>query len=77
MDRAASKEGGQATLEYVLVLAFVLVLAWALLSWVGGALGRRSGMLACHLTEHLTTGVCEGMCLYHGFENGMDAGCGP
>ena len=60
---------GQATVEYLLIFAFVALIAVALIKAVGLAVGNGMGLLGTGLSEHLSVGVCEEWCYFDGFAN--------
>ena len=70
MALCASKEG-QATVEFLLVLLFLMVLAWQFFKYIGLFVGNHIGGFGYHLTDFLATGVCENHCVFHGFQNGL------
>ena len=63
---------GQATVEYLLVFAFVALIAVALLRSIGLAVGNGMGLLGTSLSRHLSVGVCQQDCYYNGFINQIE-----
>lgn len=62
---------GQAVIEYLLVVLFIVTLGIKGISLLGDFLGSTMGNLAHELSSHLTTGVCEQNCFYSGYVNGQ------
>ena len=63
---------GQATVEYLLIFAFVALIAVALLKAIGLAVGNGMGLLGTGLSRHLSVGVCPSSCYYDGFVNKIE-----
>ena len=64
-------DSGQATIEYLFVLLFLMFISWQFFKFVGLIVGNQIGGLGYELSNHLATGVCKKNCLYTGFENGI------
>ena len=60
---------GQATIEYLFVLLFIIFLGGQFLKYMGIFIGNYVGGLAYWLSNHLATGVCEKSCFFNGFVN--------
>ncbi len=63
------KDLGQATIEYLFVIIFVMFLGAQFLKYLGEFVGNYVGGLGYQLTNHLSTGVCPNHCLFDGFVN--------
>ena len=63
---------GQATIEYLLVFAFVALIAVALIKAIGLGMGSGMGLLGTGLSRHLSVGVCQEYCYYDGFINKVE-----
>ncbi len=65
------KQSGQAVIEYVFILAFIMVMLVTFVREYSGAIGRSVQTLNYTLTQSLTTGVCQSLCFFKhgGFEN--------
>ena len=62
---------GQATVEYLLIFAFVALIAVGLVKTIGLAMGNGMGLLGTSLSEHLSVGVCREWCFFDGFVNNI------
>ena len=60
---------GQAVVEYILVLTFVVFLGGRLLSILGDYVGTGMGTLNAVLTDHLSVGVCQSDCFPDSYIN--------
>ena len=61
---------GQALIEYLLVLALVVVLASRLVSAFGHYTGHSMGTLNSVISDHLSVGVCQEECFPDSYING-------
>ncbi len=60
---------GQATVEYVLIFAFMGMVSLGIVRAIGGGVSTSVGTLAYALTQELSTGICPKNCFYSGFIN--------
>jgi Flp pilus assembly pilin Flp len=60
---------GQATVEYILIFAFMAMISLGIVRAIGGGVSTSVGTLAYTLTQELSTGVCAKNCFYSGFIN--------
>lgn len=61
---------GQATLEYLIVIIFSLMIGIKIIEGLQFFIGSTMGRLAFQLTVKLTSGVCKKNCFYEVFDNG-------
>lgn len=64
------KSGGQATIEYLLIFAFIVLLGSRFISGFGDFMGKSFGNISHVLSINLSTGVCNDHCFYSNYENG-------
>jgi hypothetical protein len=67
---------GQATVEYIFILAFVLFLGFKVTNLFTGFLRDSMGNVGHVLSLNVTVGVCPKDCYFAGFVNGYE-GAGP
>jgi hypothetical protein len=66
-----SKKGrGQATVEYVFILAFALFLGRAAVLQFSNFFRDQMGQVGHVLSTHLMVGICPSNCFYDGYKNG-------
>jgi len=61
---------GQATLEYLFIMVFVLSLSLKLIGSFSEFMRDSIGNLGHVLSTNLTTGVCKSECFFGGYSNG-------
>ena len=69
MNKREAKDLGQATIEYLFVIIFVMFLGVQFFQYLGLFVGNSVGGLGYQLTNHLATGVCPSNCFFDGFVN--------
>ena len=62
--------GGQALLEYLLVMIFVIILSVKMVTVMTDFMRDSMGNLGHVLTTYLNVGVCERKCFFGGYRNG-------
>lgn len=62
---------GQATIEYILIFAFMSLIGVGLAQTIGGGIKDSVKSLGFVLTQELTTGVCESECFFRSYQNGI------
>jgi hypothetical protein len=67
-----NKSSGQATVEYIFILAFAVFLGFKVTNVFTNFLRDSMGNVGHVLSTHLTIGVCPSDCFYAGFENGYE-----
>jgi len=60
---------GQASVEYILLLAAIVAISVAFVKSIDEFMGKTSGGMGYVLSKHLSTGVCESSCFFQGFRN--------
>lgn len=65
------KDRGQATVEYILILAFAAFLGRAALIKFRDFFQNEMGKVGHELSVHLTVGVCPQSCFYDKYKNGF------
>jgi len=65
-----SNRGGQATVEYIFILALVLLLGVKITNVFSDFFRESMGGVGHVLSTHVTVGVCPSECFYGGFANG-------
>jgi len=60
---------GQATIEYILIFAFMALVSLAIVRAMGGGLSTSVRTLAFALSQELSTGICKTECFYTGYVN--------
>jgi hypothetical protein len=68
---APSSQRGQAAVEYLFVLVFMILLSTQILSRFTGFFRDSIGNLAHVLSTNLTVGICPTKCFYGGYRNGF------
>jgi hypothetical protein len=63
------KNFGQATIEYLLLFAFIAFVAMYLVKGLNAMFGRTVASLAVEMTEQLSTGVCANRCFYEEYKD--------
>ncbi len=66
------KECGQATVEYIFILAFAVILAFKVTNLFTGFFRDSMGNVAHVLSTHLMVGICPKDCFYSGYYNGYE-----
>lgn len=66
------KRSGQALIEYLFVLSFVIVIGGRLLNAFGDYVSESIGSFNVVLTKHLVVGVCQTDCFTSSFLNGRN-----
>jgi Flp pilus assembly pilin Flp len=64
-------ELAQATIEYILLFAFMSMISIGIVKSIGGSLSTSVGTLAFALSQELSTGVCARECFYNGYANSI------
>ncbi len=64
------KSDGQATLEYLFIMVFVLTLSLKLVGSFSEFMRDSVGNLGHVLSTNLTVGVCKKECFFSGYRNG-------
>ena len=62
---------GQALVEYILVVAFLLTITLQLVRGFTGFMTNTLGNLGHVLSYNLSVGVCESECFYSSYKNGF------
>lgn len=68
----ALKQGGQATVEYIFILAFVVMLAFKITDVFTDFFRDSMGNVGHVLSVNLTTGICPKNCFFYGYYNGYE-----
>lgn len=63
---------GQATVEYVLLFAFMSAISVSIVKSIGNGVSTSVGSLGYSLSQQLHTGICKRECFYTGYQNGLD-----
>lgn len=63
------KHYGQATVEYIFILAFVIFLALNIVNRFGDFFKNSMGSVGHALSTNLIVGVCPSDCFYGGYDN--------
>ena len=66
------KNFGQATVEYILIFAFMSFISIGMVRAIGTGLSESVQSLGWVLTQELSTGVCQQRCFYAGYQNRVD-----
>lgn len=61
---------GQATVEYIFILAFAIILGFNILNRYTSFFSDSMGNVSHVLSTHLTIGHCRSDCWYEGYKNG-------
>lgn len=70
------KSCGQATVEYIFILAFAVLLGFSVVNKFTDFFRNNLGGVAHVLSTHLTIGVCSSLCWFDGYDNRY-SGSGP
>lgn len=70
------KQCGQATVEYIFILAFAILLGFNIIDKYTDFFSETMGSVSHVLSTHLTIGICETDCWFKGYENSF-TGSGP
>ncbi|MEC7274977.1 MAG: hypothetical protein VXV96_01555 [Bdellovibrionota bacterium] len=62
---------GQATIEYILIFAFMSLVGVSLAGTIGSGIKGTVKGLGFVLSQELSTGVCESACFYGKYKNGI------
>ena len=60
---------GQATIEYVIVFAFMTLISVGVVRTMGVGLSTSVKTLAYSLSQELSSGICRTECFYTGYKN--------
>ena len=66
------KSAGQATLEYLFVMLFIVSISVKMVGAFSDFMRDSVGNLGHVLSMNLTVGVCKDQCFYGGFKNGYN-----
>lgn len=66
------KTSGQATVEYILIFAFMSLISIGMVRAIGTGLSESVKSLAWVLSQELSTGVCPNRCFFSGYKNKVD-----
>lgn len=64
------KKSGQATVEYIFILAIAVMLAFQVTQRFADFFKGQIGKVGHVLSTHLIVGICPTNCFYSGYENG-------
>lgn len=67
-----SKSNGQALVEYILLLAFLVILGTKMVNGFTVFMRDSVGNLGHVLSVNLTTGICNEECFFKGYVNGYE-----
>lgn len=67
---------GQATVEYIFILAFAVILGFNVINKFTDFFKDSMGGVSHVLSTHLTVGVCRNECWFNGYDNSYQGG-GP
>lgn len=70
----ALKNCGQATVEYIFIIAFALGLGGTLAKRFTNFFGDSMGGVGHVLSSHLTVGICSSKCWFDGYDNRFSGG---
>lgn len=65
------KDSGQATVEYVFILAFAFFLGKQTVGLFSNFFRDEMGKVGHVLSTHLTVGICPTNCFFDGYKNGF------
>lgn len=68
----ALKNSGQATVEYIFILAFVVMLAFKITNVFTGFFRDSMGNVGHVLSVNLTVGICPRNCFFSGYYNAYE-----
>ncbi len=63
------EKSGQATVEYILIFAFMSLISIGMVRSIGVGLSKSVKSLGWVLSQELSTGVCAKRCFYSGYKN--------
>lgn len=63
------RERGQATIEYIMIFAFMSLIGVGLANAIGGSIAGSAKSLGWALSQELSTGVCPSQCFFGGYKN--------
>ena len=69
MKNKFERSTGQAMIEYLLVFAFMALIAINFFRWGQKYVNESIGMFAGVLSQELSVGVCEKACFFNGYRN--------
>lgn len=72
MSTKLSKSAGQATVEYLFVMLFIVSISVKMVGAFSEFMRDNVGNLGHVLSMNLTVGVCQKQCFYGGFKNGYE-----
>jgi hypothetical protein len=61
---------GQATIEFIMILVFTVIIAASVVGFMKSYLSGTYGDFPYVLSKYLSTGSCDTECLYKGYYNG-------
>ena len=67
-----SSNGGQATVEYIFILAFILLISVKVTNLFTGFFRDSMGNVGHVLSSNVTVGVCAHECFFAGYVNGYE-----
>ena len=70
MRKILKSQQGQATIEYVLLLVFIMLVGVKGINMFNDFVSKSFGNLAHVLSVHLTVGACKKDCWHEGHQNG-------
>ena len=62
---------GQATIEYLVIFAFLGIISVTMMKSLATYIGDVSGGISFELTQELSSGVCESLCWTRAYKNRM------
>ena len=65
---------GQATVEYIFILAFAVILGFNIINKYTDFFSNTMGSVSHVLSSHLTIGVCSGECWTSSYDNAYSGG---
>jgi hypothetical protein len=68
----ALRRGGQATVEYIFILAFAVFFGFKATNLFTNFFRDSMGSVGHVLSTHLTVGICPNDCFFAGYHNGYD-----
>jgi len=66
------KESGQATVEYIFILAFAILLGFSIIDKYTDFFSDTMGNVSHVLSTHLNVGVCPTECWFNGYANSFE-----
>lgn len=70
--KTPSQSAGQATVEYIFILAIAVMLGFAITERFSSFFQNQMGKIGHVLSSHLVIGVCPQRCWYPGYYNGYN-----